>query len=303
MTKKVMVLMGGFSSEREVSLSSGKSIAKALKKKGYTVITHDLTDTKKFIASLNRSKPDVVFNALHGNWGEDGTVPALLDLLQIPYTHSGMTPSAVGMDKYLTKLIAERAKIKTAGGERMTFKEFQTLAPTLERPFVVKPVSDGSSVGVFIIEKKEDIAKVKYKSKKAELIVEKYIPGKELTVMCYKGKASVVTELRAQNGFYDYKHKYTAGQTLHILPAEIPANVAKTCLKYAEIIHAELKCKTVSRSDFRYNEKDGVVFLEINTHPGMTALSLVPEQAKYIGISYEDLCQNLVEEAACRPLK
>jgi len=303
MTKKVMVIMGGFSSEREVSLDSGKNIVSALTKKGYEVIPHDLKDTQKFLIALNETKPDVVFNALHGNWGEDGTIPALLDLLQIPYTHSGMTASCIGMNKYLTKLIAEKEKIKTAQGSKMTAKEFISIAPTLERPFVVKPVSDGSSVGVFIVKNPEDIFKIRYNDPKTELLIEKYISGQELTVMCYQGKAHVVTELKAQDGFYDYKHKYTTGQTRHVLPAEIPQDVADTCLRYAEIIHTKLNCKTVSRSDFRYNPEDGVVFLEINTHPGMTALSLVPEQAKYIGISYEDLCQNLVEEASCRHLK
>lgn len=303
MSKKVMVVMGGFSSEREVSLESGKGAVAALTKKGYQVIVHDLTDTNKFITALNDNKPDVVFNALHGNWGEDGTVPALLDLLQIPYTHSGMNASAIGMDKSLTKMIAEQAGIKTAKGRKMTAKEFISIAPTLPIPFVVKPVSDGSSVGVFIVKKPEDIFKIRYSDPKTELLVEEYIDGHELTVMCYQGKAHVVTELQAKNGFYDYKHKYTQGETNHILPAKIPADVTQLCLRYAETIHNKINCKTVSRSDFRYNPQQGVVFLEVNTHPGMTALSLVPEQAKYIGISYEDLCQTLVEEASCRQIK
>lgn len=298
-----MVLMGGFSSEREVSLNSGTAVAEALKSKGYNVITHNLSDTKKLISELNQKKPDVVFNALHGNWGEDGTIPALLDLLQIPYTHSGMQASVIGMNKYLTKLIAEKAGIKTAFGRKMTAKEFITIGPTLARPFVVKPVSDGSSVGVYIIEKPEDIFKVRYDDPETELIIERYIPGAELTVMCYKGKAQVVTELKAKEGFYDYAHKYTAGQTFHVIPANIPQSAADLCLSYAETIHAKLGCKTVSRSDFRYNSEDGVVFLEINTHPGMTELSLVPEQAAYIGIPYADLCQQLVEDAVCRTLK
>ena len=303
MTKKVMVIKGGFSSEREVSLNSGNAVEKALTQKGYTVISHDLQDTKKLINELNTEKPNVVFNALHGNWGEDGTIPALLDLLQIPYTHSGMSASNIGMNKHLTKLIASNAGVKTPLGNKMTAKEFISLAPTLARPFVVKPVSDGSSVGVFIIKNPEDIFKIRYQDPNTELLVEKYIEGQELTVMCYKGKASVVTELKTQNGFYDYKHKYTKDETYHILPASIPEAVKNTCLSYAEIMHTKLGCKTVSRSDFRYNPQDGVVFLEINTHPGMTNLSLVPEQAKYLGISYEDLCQTLVEEATCRPLK
>lgn len=303
MTKKVMVLMGGFSSEREVSIDSGRGVAAALERRGYNVVTHNLTDTQKFITALNNEKPNVVFNALHGNWGEDGTVPALLDLLQIPYTHSGVLASAVGMNKHLTKLIAEEAGVKTASGKKMTAKEFIKIAPTLELPFVVKPVSDGSSVGVFIVTKPEDIFKIRYADPETELLIEKYIEGQDLTVMCYEGKAHVVTEMKAKSGFYDYEHKYTSGMTDHILPAEIPASATKTCLAYAETMHNKLGCKTVSRSDFRYNKKDGVIFLEINTHPGMTALSLVPEQAKYIGVSYEDLCQNLVEEASCRPLK
>ncbi len=303
MTKKIMVLMGGFSSESEVSINSGKSVAQALRKKGYEVIEHTLTDTTKLISELNKEKPNAVFNALHGNWGEDGAIPALLDLLQIPYTHSGMTASCIGMNKYLTKLVAEKANIKTAFGRKMTAKEFITIGATLARPFVVKPVSDGSSVGVFIVEKPEDIFKIRYDDPTTELIIEKYIPGQELTVMCYQGKAHVITEMRAKEGFYDYNNKYTAGKTLHILPADLPEDAAQTCLSYAEIIHNRLGCKTISRSDFRYNPEDGVVFLEINTHPGMTDLSLVPEQAKYIGVSYEDLCQTLVEEAACRPLK
>lgn len=303
MAKKVMVLMGGFSSEREVSLQSGAGVVQALKNKGYDVIPHDLKDTRQFLAELNQTKPDVIFNALHGNWGEDGTIPALLDLLQIPYTHSGMQASAIGMNKYLTKLIAEKAGIKTASYQKMTAREFIKTAPAINRPFVVKPVSDGSSVGVFIVEKPEDIFKIRYDDPTTELLVEKYISGHELTVMCYQGKASVVTEMKAKGGFYDYEHKYTSGETQHVLPAEIPEEATRLCLSYAETIHQKLKCKTVSRSDFRYNPEDGVVFLEINTHPGMTALSLVPEQAEYLGISYENLCQTLVEEASCRSLK
>ena len=207
------------------------------------------------------------------------------------------------MNKYLCRLIAEKAGLKTAYGRKLTAREFITQGSPVARPFVVKPVSDGSSVGVFIVNNPEDVFKIRYNDPETEILVEKYIPGQELTVMCYHGKAHVVTELKANGGFYDYEHKYTAGETIHVLPAAIPEDVAQTCLSYAETMHRRLNCKTVSRTDLRYNPEDGVVFLEINTHPGMTALSLVPEQAKYIGISYEDLCQNLVEEASCRPLK
>lgn len=295
--------MGGFSSEREVSLTSGEAVEKALKKQGYETIAHDLKDTKQLLQVLNKEKPDVVFNALHGNWGEDGTIPALLDLLQIPYTHSGLSASNVGMNKHLTKLIASNAGIKVPFGNKMTAKEFITIGSTLSRPFVVKPVSDGSSVGIFIVKNPEDIFKIRYDDPNTELLVEKFIDGQELTVMCFKGKASVVTELKPKTGFYDYQNKYTQGATEHIIPAEIPNEIKDICLSYAETIHNKLGCHTVSRSDFRYNPQDGVVFLEINTHPGMTNLSLVPEQARYLGISYEELCQTLVEEASCRPQK
>lgn len=303
MAKKIMVLMGGFSSEHDVSIESGASIAKALRRKGYEVIEHVLTDSRKLISELDKEKPDAVFNALHGNWGEDGTIPALLDLLQIPYTHSGTLPSAVGMNKYLTKLIAKNSGIRIAASQRMTAGEYLKNGTTIDFPYVVKPVSDGSSVGVFIIHTPEEALLVKYTDLNMEILVEKYIAGQELTVMCFKDRAHVVTELKAQGGFYDYEHKYTAGQTIHQLPADIPHEISEICKAYAETIHNKLGCKTVSRSDFRYNPEDGVVFLEINTHPGMTALSLVPEQAQYIGVSYEDLCATLVEEASCRPLK
>lgn len=303
MTKKVMVLMGGFSSEREVSLVSGKGVAKALNKKGYEVIEHDLTDTGKLLKSLEKEKPDVIFNALHGNWGEDGTVSALFDLLQIPYTHSGMLASAIGMNKYICKLIAKNCGIRTASSQKTTAKDYYSSGTIIEYPYVVKPVSDGSSVGVFIVNNQEDALLVKYKNPDTEILIEKYIKGQELTVMCYKNQAHVVTEIKPRDDFYDYEHKYTTGGAEHILPANIPHEVSEICKAYAQTMHHKLGCKTVSRSDFRYNPEDGVVFLEINTHPGMTELSLVPEQANHIGISYEDLCQNLVEEASCRPLK
>ena len=303
MTKKVMVLMGGFSSEREVSLISGKSVSNALRKKDYIVIEHDLTDTKKLLAALDAEKPDVVFNALHGNWGEDGTISALFDLLQIPYTHSGMLASAIGMNKYVSKLIAKNSGIRIASSQKTTIKEFTSYGTTIDYPYVVKPVSDGSSVGVFIVRNQEEALLVKYKDMNTDILIEKYIEGQELTVMCYKNQAYVVTEIKPNEDFYDYQHKYTSGFSEHILPAQIPHEISEICKAYAQTMHNKLGCKTISRSDFRYNPKDGVIFLEINTHPGMTDLSLVPEQAKHIGISYEDLCQTFVEEASCRPLK
>ena len=302
MSKKVLLLSGGFSSEREVSLSASKDIEKALLSKGYKVVVHDLQNTWDFVDVLKKEKPDVVFNGLYGNWGEDGAIQGMLDLLQIPYTHSGMHASLVGMDKHLTKYVAKTCGIRVAQSQKMTAREFFKNGTVVPMPYVVKPISDGSSVGVFIVREQEDILRVKYKNIDKEVLVEKYIPGHELTVMCLEDKAHVVTELKASNDFYDYNAKYTSGKTEHVLPAEVPYEVSEICKAYAEKLHQALGCNTLSRVDMRWNEEDGVVLLEINTNPGMTALSLAPEQAKYVGISYEDLCEKLVEGAKCRKM-
>lgn len=300
MAKKVLVVMGGFSAEREVSLVTGKCVAEALEKWGYQVVVHDLQDGFQFVDVLKEEKPDVVFNALHGNFGEDGEIQGLLDVLQVPYTHSGLKTSILGMDKNLTKAIAKANGIKIAKSETMTFAEFKKGAFSIKEPYVVKPVSDGSSVGVFIVRNEEDKKQVFYEDEKREIMVEKFIEGQELTVAVLDDKALGVTEMRPKEGFYDYKAKYTEGMTQHILPAEISKEAYDTAKKYAEILHEALGCNIISRSDFRYNDKDGVVFLEINTNPGMTPLSLVPEQAKYAGLSYEQLSAFLVENATYR---
>lgn len=302
-TRKVLLIIGGFSNEREVSLNAGKDIAKALQEKGYDVVSHDLTDSWKLLDAIKKEKPDVVFNGLYGNWGEDGSIQGMLDMLQIPYTHSGLNASAVGMDKYLTKLVAAKCGIKTARDEKMTYGEFKKTGTSIKMPYVIKPVADGSSCGVFIVKNERDLASVSYENDAIELLIEEYIGGQELTAMCLDGKAYVVTELRSKNQFYDYKAKYTGGVTEHILPAEISDEVKNVCLDYAAKIHNALKCNTVSRTDFRYNPQDGVVMLEINTNPGMTSLSLVPEQVKFaLGMSYADLCDLLVRNAKCRKL-
>ena len=300
MKKKVLLLFGGFSAEREVSINSRSDIAAALRSKDFDVIEHDLTDIWNFIHVLETEKPDVVFNGLYGNWGEDGEIQGLLDMLQIPYTHSGVIPSVLGMDKHLTKLIAAQNGAKIAKGECKTAREYFKTGTQIPYPYVIKPVSDGSSVGVFIVRNEENAKKVTYPDENIKVLIEEFIAGRELTAMCLNGKSYVVTELKAKNEFYDYEAKYTDGFTQHILPADLPQDVTDTCLRYAEIMHKALGCNTVSRTDFRYNPQDGVVFLEVNTNPGMTSLSLVPEQAKYIGISYADLCEKLVETAACR---
>lgn len=303
MSKKVLVLMGGFSHEREVSLVSGKGVAEALRQKNFEVIEFELKSGWELVEILKKEEPDVVFNALHGNWGEDGEVQGLLDMLQIPYTHSGVKASLLGMDKNITKNIAKSCGITVALSEKLKVKDFWSRGTSISMPYVLKPVSDGSSVGVFVVMDKDDLKHVRYDDENIEILVEEFVEGKELTVACIDGKAYVVTEIRPSVEFYDYKAKYTDGVTKHVLPAEIPDEVAEKCKQWAEILHKKMECKSVSRIDVRYNVKDGPVFLEINTHPGMTPLSLVPEQAKYVGISYADLCERLVMSASCRTLE
>lgn len=300
MSEKVLLVYGGFSAEREVSISSKNDIAAALKSKGYTVIEHDLTDVWTFLDTLKTEKPDVVYNGLYGNWGEDGELQGLLDMLQIPYTHSSLKASALGMDKYLTKLLASAAGVKVAQGEKTTAAAYLQNGTKISYPYVVKPVCDGSSVGVYIVHNAEEAKRATYSDPNLPILIEPYIAGRELTVMCLEGKASVITELKTDCSFYDYQAKYTTGKTHHILPAELTENIAEICKRYTEIVYNALDCHTIARCDFRYNEKDGVVLLEINTNPGMTALSLVPEQAKYLGISFADLCNILVKNAVCR---
>ena len=253
-----------------------------------------------FLDVLKTEKPDVVYNGLYGNWGEDGEIQGLLDMLQIPYTHSGLKASALGMDKYLTKLLASAAGVKVAQGEKTTAGEYLRHGTKVPYPYVVKPVCDGSSVGVYIIHNAEEAKNVAYQDSNLPILIEQYIAGRELTVMCLEGKATVITELKTDCTFYDYQAKYTTGKTHHILPAELPESIAETCKRYTETVYKALGCRTVARCDFRYNEKDEVVLLEINTNPGMTALSLVPEQAKYLGISFAELCDILVKNAAYR---
>ena len=300
--KKVMVLMGGFSAEREVSLVSGKGVLEALIRAGYAAYAYDLKNIDDFLAEIKGNRPDVVFNALHGNWGEDGEIQALLDLMQIPYTHSGMKASLLGMDKELTKMVAAGVGIKIAESEKLTFASLLQNGTKIPLPYVVKPVADGSSVGVFIVQTESDLAQVNYDDENREILVEKYIAGRELTCAVYNGKALAVTELCPHAAFYNYQAKYTNGMTQHEVPANLAPEVENTVKKYAEKLHKALGCNMLSRSDFRYNDIDGVVLLEVNTNPGMTPLSLVPEQALFVGISYEELCSGMVEHAQCRKL-
>lgn len=293
---RVAVLMGGWSPEREVSLKSGAAVIKAIERDYEVTAIDPVKDLTRFAAQLISARPDVAFNALHGIGGEDGILAAALEMAGIPYTHSGVTASAVAMDKKLTKMIAAQNGITVAADRVMTRGELKNGHP-MQPPYVVKPLTNGSSVGVAIVQNDLD----KATGPEDEIVlVEKYIPGIELTVGVLKGEVLGITQLKPQNEFYDYQAKYTAGVTDHIVNPELPAGVAEQLRRDALKIHQILGCRDVSRSDFRYNETDGAVFLEINTHPGMTDLSLLPEQAAAKDIDFRTLVITLLNEALAR---
>lgn len=301
--KKVAVIMGGFSSEREVSLASGEGVAEALNRCGYTVEKIDVTeDMISFVHNLKAFKPDVVFNALHGTFGEDGCVQGLLNLMHLPYTHSGVDASALGMDKDQTRIVAQKVGVPVAKGGLKTKEEMVGFMPPL--PYVAKPNADGSSVGVTIVRTPEEHEKlVQNWEQGAYKLVEEYIPGRELSVAVLNDEFLGTVEIVPKVGFYDFKNKYTAGTTDHIVPAPIPKEQEDLVAKYAVQMHKALKCRGVSRSDFRYDDTDPkhprLVFLEINTNPGMTPFSLVPDIAKHKKISYDEVVDTLVKGAKC----
>jgi D-alanine-D-alanine ligase len=299
----VAVLMGGWSNERPVSLMSGNGVADALEKMGYKVSRVDMD--RNVAQVLTALRPDVVFNALHGVPGEDGSVQGMLDLMGIKYTHSGMVTSVIAIDKELTKQRLVPAGIPMPKG---TMVDSETLfaADPLPRPYVLKPVNEGSSVGVAIVTENSNYGNPISRDAKgpwqefATLLAEPFIKGRELTVAVLGGKALCVTELKPKSGFYDFDAKYTDGLTEHICPAEIPDEIAQYMLDSALDAHRLLGCKGASRTDFRWDDefgKNGVFVLETNTQPGMTPLSLVPEQARQVGISYEQLVDMIVKEA------
>ena len=299
----VAVLMGGWSAEREVSLSSGNGVADALEKNGHKVSRVDMD--RNVAQILTGLRPDVVFNALHGVPGEDGSVQGMLDLMQIPYTHSGMVTSVIAIDKELTKQQLVPAGIPMPKGKVVSSASLYEADP-MPRPYVLKPVNEGSSVGVAIV---TDDSNYGYPIGRDvagpwqefdELLAEPFIKGRELTTAVVGGKALCVTELKTAQGFYDYAAKYTEGLTQHVCPAEIPEDIEKLCLDYALRAHQVLGCKGTSRTDFRWDDElgaAGLFVLETNTQPGMTPLSLVPEQARQMGISYEQLVELIVREA------
>jgi D-alanine-D-alanine ligase len=296
--------MGGWSSERDVSLSSGMECANALREFGYDVSEIDLArDIGALLSSLD-PRPDVVFNALHGRYGEDGNIQGILNILEIPYTHSGLVASAVAMDKTRSKDVFESQGIPCPEGRVVHVTALRDGHP-MEPPYVLKPNDEGSSVGVFIVLPGENFTPVNDWPYGEQVLVEKYIPGRELTVAVLGDQALGVTELRPHEGFYDYEAKYTDGKTTHLCPAPVPEEVAEQAMQFAVAAHRALGCRGVSRSDFRYDdtrdEPGALYMLELNTQPGMTPLSLVPEQAAHAGISFGELVSWMVENAACDP--
>ena len=301
----VAVLMGGLSSEREVSLVSGRECAAALRRAGFQVTEVDAgRDLSNVLSGLIR--PDVVFNALHGEWGEDGCVQGILETLQIPYTHSGVLSSALTMDKDKSKAVLKAAGVPVPGGglfDRRAVGAGHVIPP----PYVIKPNAEGSSVGVYLVREGEaPVAEVGADgwTYGEQVMVEPFIAGKELCVTVLDEasgpRALTVTDITPAKGFYDYEAKYAPGGSTHRLPAELPEAVFEACLRLAEKAHAALGCRGVSRADFRYDGiKDDLVLLEVNTQPGMTPTSLVPEQAAHVGIGFEDLVTWMVEDASC----
>ena len=312
MVKHVAVLMGGWSAEREVSLVSGRACAEALEEEGYNVTTIDVKpDLPALLAALHRSDngpADVIFNALHGKGGEDGVIQGVLELLRIPYTHSGVLASAVAMNKPMAKAVLAAAGVPMSYGI-VTGREAVLAGHVVGPPYVIKPIDEGSSVGVTIVPPGGDRPAIPADGWPfgEQVLVEPYIPGRELTVgvMGSGGdiRAMAVTEIAPKQGFYDYAAKYTEGRAVHHIPAQVPGEVYDACMRRAELAHRALGCSGVSRADFRYDDTrpgaDGLFMLEINTQPGMTPLSLVPEQAAHIGMSFVELCSWLVESAAC----
>jgi len=304
MSKRVAVLMGGCSAEREVSLISGAACVEGLRQKGYDVLPidvgHDIGDLLRAL----QPRPDTVFNALHGRFGEDGRIQGLLDLLELPYTHSGVLASALAMDKPLAKHLFASVGLRCPEGKVVQLDSLQKGDP-LPRPYVAKPAAEGSSVGVRIVRAGDNELPLDSASWRfaKEILVERYIPGRELTVAVMGERALAVTELRPHAGFYDYEAKYTAGKTEHLIPAPVPTLVAEAAKHMALAAHGALGCRGVTRSDFRYDDSqpgiEGLYLLEVNTQPGMTPLSLVPEQAAYCGIPFPDLVSWMVENARC----
>jgi len=296
--KTIAVLMGGPSVEREVSLSSGRECARALRRAGYDV--REIDAGADLAEDLKAMRPDVVFNALHGRWGEDGCVQGLLEWLGLAYTHSGVLSSALAMDKQRTKDAYRAAGLPTIHSvlaDRATIEAGHIMDP----PYVVKPNNEGSSVGVFIVTDAGDGPPRLAPDLPEVLMVETYAPGRELTTTVMGDRALTVTDI-ITDGWYDYHAKYAEGGSRHVLPAEVPQDIFDACLDYAQRAHDALGCRGLSRTDFRWDStrgRDGLVLLETNTQPGMTPTSLSPEQAAHCGLDFPALVTWMVEDASC----
>ena len=301
--KNIAVLMGGWSSEREVSLSSGQGVVKALEELGYTVKAIDVQrDLPKLLEELSEFKPDVIFNALHGVGGEDGVIQGVLEMLQIPYTHCGVTASAIAMNKILSRKIFQHVGILTPPWKVISLDDLKTGHP-MDIPYVIKPIGEGSSRGVTLVFGENDYKRALQEWTYGDkVLIEKFIPGREIHVAVIDDEAIGAIEINPFEGFYDYAAKYTPGKAEHIMPAPLPPEDYQKALDLALKAHKTLDCHGVTRSDFRYDDTGDVprfYLLEINTQPGLTPLSLVPEIAAYCGIPFKDLLERKIQAARC----
>lgn len=303
--KTVALLQGGWSSERPVSLIGAAAVEKALREAGYDVRPVDVTKDLPSLIKALTPKPDTAFNMLHGPGGEDGVIQSVLEMLEIPYTHSGVGASAVAMDKILTKRLAESAGITVAPHKVMHLDEIRKNGIDFPKPYVVKPYNEGSSFGVTIIKETTNAQFEPEQWRYGDIVlIERYIPGKELTVAILDGVPQTVVELRVHAGFYDYEAKYNDPRTEHIMPAKVPQDVFDLAMANSKTMYDIIGCKNLGRCDFRYDDtksaKEGLVFLELNTHPGFTPTSLSPEQIAFkSGLNFTQLCAHLVENASC----
>ncbi len=300
--KRVAVIYGGWSSERPVSLSSGKQMAEAARQAGYDVTEIDAT--RDLARQLADAKPDAVLNGLHGPWGEDGCVQGLLEIIGLPYSHSGVLASALAMDKLKSKAVYRSVGLDVAEDCRVTRAE-AAAEHALKPPYVIKPVNEGSSFGVLIVREGTNSPPQELTGPQWRygdyLMAEEYIPGRELTVAVLGDRALAVTEITTLRDYYDFDAKYAAGGSQHVIPADLPAHVTQAAMDASLKAHLALGCRGATRSDFRYDEKkDRLVILETNTQPGMTPTSLVPEQAAYMGMSFVDLVAWMIEDASCQ---
>ncbi len=297
MTRHVAVLMGGWSAERDISLVSGAAVSRALEAAGFRVTSIDVGPDVSYLLSRLYPRPDVVFNALHGRFGEDGCIQGILNVLRIPYTHSGMLASAVAMDKPLATTIFAAAGVPIA--EHVIVNREEAMASdVMERPYVVKPTNQGSSVGVHIVRAGDNREPLTGDERAlgSHVMVERYVHGKELTVAVMGDRPLAVTEITSDREFYDYEAKYAEGGSAHLLPAPLEAAVYDEAMRLALGAHGALGCRGVSRADMRF-DGENVYMLEVNTQPGMTPTSLVPEQAAHVDISFNELVTWMVENA------